>query len=63
MEDEQINILQAFGLRLVPELPTLDMCRAGSMIGEIDIDTTRRIYAAMLVIAADVRLHGDNQLH
>lgn len=58
-----LNILSEIGIRLVPERPTADMCRAGSAIGEIDLDTVRRVYHAMLVAASGASLHGDHSLN
>lgn len=58
-----LNILHEIGIRLVPEKPTADMCRAGSAIGDIDIDTVRRIYHAMLIAASGASLHGDHSLN
>lgn len=58
-----LNILHEIGIRLVPESPTVDMCRAGSAIGEIDIDTVRRVYRAMLIAASGASLHGDHSLN
>lgn len=58
-----INLFHEIGIRLVPQSPTRDMCRAGAAAGDIDPETARRIYNAMLTVAADTTLHGDNPLH
>lgn len=60
-----LKVLREIGIRLVPERPTRDMCEAGMAAGgsEIDADTVRRIYSAMLIVAADCALHGDNTLN
>lgn len=58
-----LNILHEIGIRLVPEKPTADMCRVGSAIGEIDIETVRRVYHAMLIAASNASLHGDHSLN
>lgn len=60
---ENTRLFQEIGIRLVPQRPTMAMCRAGSAAGDIDLETVRRIYNAMLVIAADASLHGDNTLN
>lgn len=58
-----LNILHEIGIRLVPEKPTSAMCHIGSMIGDIDVETVRRVYHAMLVAASEASLHGDNPLN
>ncbi|GEM_PF-6240958 len=58
-----LNILHEIGIRLVPEKPTSAMCQVGSMIGDIDVETVRRVYHAMLVAASEASLHGDNVLN
>jgi hypothetical protein len=58
-----LSLLQEVGIRLVPERPTRDMCRAGCAVGDVDPDTVRRIYNAMLTAAAECSLHGDNTLN
>ena len=62
-ETRVIGIFQSIGIRLVPERPTLAMCRAGSAVADLDADTVRRVYQAMLVVAADTSLHGDATLN
>lgn len=63
MTTSEVGLLSEIGLRLVPEKPTIEMCRAGCAIAATDIETIRRVYGAMLVVAADTPLHGDNTVN
>lgn len=60
---QSLDVLMDIGIRLVPESPTLEMCRVGCIVGDVDPETVRRIYNAMLVAAEDCPLHGDNALN
>jgi hypothetical protein len=60
---QDFDLFQEIGIRLVPQRPTRDMCRAGCAAGDIDPETVRRVYNAMLVAAADACLHGDSTLN
>lgn len=57
------DLLMDIGIRLVPQSPTSEMCRVGCIVGDVDPETVRRIYNAMLVAAEDCPLHGDNALN
>ena len=58
-----LKILSEIGIRLVPEHPTGLMCAAGISAGDVDIETVRRVYYAMLVAASHASLHGDAPLN
>ena len=58
-----LEILSEIGIRLVPEQPTLQMCKAGCAVGDLDPQTVQRVYNAMLIAAIDCRLHGDHSLN
>jgi hypothetical protein len=62
-EMNTLEILSEIGIRLVPEQPTAQMCKAGCAVGDIDPLTVQRIYSAMLIAAIDCRLHGDHSLN
>ena len=58
-----LEILGEIGIRLVPEQPTPQMCKAGCAVGDLDPQTVQRVYNAMLIAAIDCRLHGDHSLN
>jgi len=58
-----LSVLEEIGIRLVPERPTDSMCKAGCMAADLDPQTVRRIYNAMLIAAIDCPLHGDQSLN
>ena len=58
-----LRILRDIGLRLTPEQPTHLMCDAGMAVSDLDPDTVRRVYFAMLQAAARAPLCGEASLH
>lgn len=62
-EMNTLEILSEIGIRLVPEMPTAQMCKAACAISDLDPLMVQRIYSAMLIAAIDCRLHGDHSLN
>lgn len=58
-----LRVLRDIGLRLTPEQPTTYMCDAGMAVSDLDPDTVRRVYYAMLQAAARAPLCGEASLH
>lgn len=58
-----LRVLRDIGLRLTPEQPTTTMCDAAMAVSDLDPDTVRRVYFAMLQAAAHSPLCGEASLH